>query len=108
MSPVIVTPPVRAAASLKALVKALCAPALTKSPAWKTPEIEAGATNPVMLVPGDTPTSPLARVLVPGTLVMVEPARATWLDAAPSCTIAGTGGKGTGVLAISRLPRDST
>jgi hypothetical protein len=35
----------------------------------------AGGPNPVMAVPGDTPTSPLTLVSVPATLVTVEPAR---------------------------------
>src|ERR1700704_5134026 len=46
--------------------------------------MDAGGPNPVIALPGHTPTSPLTVVAVPTTLVAVEPARIPKLQAVPS------------------------
>ena len=55
------------------------------------PVIDAGGPNPVIAVPGDTPTSPVTVVAVPATLVTVEPARIPKLQAAPNVMGPGAG-----------------
>src|ERR1700674_5057709 len=83
-------PPAAPAAALYAVVKAPWAVMATESPAWNAPVIDAGGPNPVIAVPGDTPTSPLTVVAVPLTLVTVEPPRIPKLQAAPN--VMGGGG----------------
>src|SRR5579863_96814 len=85
----------------------------TASPAWNAPVIEAGAPNPVIAAPGQTPTSPLTVVAVPATLVTVEPAKMPNPQAAPKgMALAGGGHVGEVVkvhtkLAASPLPNGS-
>jgi len=57
------------------------------------PVMDAGGPNPVIALPGHTPTSPLTVVAVPTTLVTVEPPRIPKLQAVPN---PGTGGGGGG------------
>src|SRR5579864_4482210 len=54
--------------------------------------MEAGGPNPVIAVPGQTPTSPLTLVAVPATLVTVEPARIPKPHAAPNGMAPAGGG----------------
>jgi hypothetical protein len=85
----------------------------TESAEWNAPVIVAGGPNPVIAVPGHTPTSPLTLVAVPGTLVTVEPARIPKLQAAPKVMVGVGGGHGGEVvnihtkLAASVLPNVS-
>jgi hypothetical protein len=75
--------------------------------------MEAGGPNPVTALPGQTPTSPLTVVAVPGTLVTVEPAKIPKLQAAPKFKGAGGGGHAADVvnvhtkLAASGFPKVS-
>src|ERR1700730_18311621 len=85
-------PPAAPAALLYAVVKSPCAVMAMESFEWKAPVMEAGDPNPVMAVPGDTPTSPLTVVAVPATFVTVDPARIPKLQAAPNAAIAPEGG----------------
>src|SRR5438105_2143758 len=55
--------------------------------------MDAGGPNPVIALPGHTPTSPLTVVAVPTTVVTVEPPRIPKLQAVPN---PGTGGGGAG------------
>src|ERR1700694_1905105 len=84
ISAVRTAPPAAPAAALYAVVKSTWAVAATESFEWNMPVIDAGGPNPVIAVPGDTPTSPLTLVAVPATLVTVEPARIPKLQAAPN------------------------
>src|ERR1700730_12469770 len=85
-------PPAAPAALLYAVVKSPCAVMAMESFEWKAPVMEAGDPNPVMAVPGDTPTSPLTVVAVPATFVSVEPARIPKRQAAPSAKPPAAGG----------------
>jgi hypothetical protein len=67
---------------------------------WNAPVIDAGDPNPVIAVPGDTPTSPLTVVAVPATLVTVEPARIPKLQAAPNGRATGGGAHAAEVVNV--------
>src|SRR3954469_7857214 len=75
MSGASTAPPAAPAALLYATVRSLCAAWATASPACKAPVTVAGGPNPVIALPGHTPTSPLTLVAVPATFVTVDPAR---------------------------------
>src|ERR1700757_3538274 len=100
MSALRMAPPAAPAALLYAVVKSPWAVIATESPAWNAPVMEAGVPNPVIAVPGQTPTSPLTVVAVPVTLVTVEPARIPKLQAEASAIAPLGGGQGADVVKV--------
>lgn len=77
-------PPAVPAAALYAVVKSTWALAAMESAACRVP-VNIPGGNPVIALPGDTPTSPLTLVgaAVVEVLVTVEPARIPKVQAAP-------------------------
>src|SRR5579859_2514974 len=100
MSAARTAPPAAPAALLYAVVKSIWAFWETESLEWKAPVMDAGEPNPVMAVPGETPTSPLTVVAVPATLVTVEPARIPKLQAEPNAIAPAGGGQGAEVVNV--------
>ena len=75
------------AATLYAVVRSVCAPCVTASPAWLVPFTTIEPV-PVIVVVGNVPKSPLS--VVGPVLAMAAPARTTKLSAVPSGTVVAT------------------